>query len=225
MVGQLTPVPNAPPFVDGVTSVRGRVIPAVSLRARFGFERVPHDLRTRLVVVRAGGRVVGLIVDNAREFAAIPATSIQPPPDGHGRAEHALSARHGAPRRAPRARARRRRAAARDGRAGSSSRGYRLLTGDRFTLPRISSMRLPFAKPNGVADGRAAIRTDAGRLMRNRQRASPTNCAAITQSSATQVAAIDSAIADRDGGHRLARARRRSRPSRSRRRAKSSRRR
>ena len=82
MVGHLTPVPNAPAFVDGVTSVRGRVIPAVNLRARFGFERVPHDLRSRLVVVRAAGRAVGLIVDNAREFAAISAEQIQPPPEG-----------------------------------------------------------------------------------------------------------------------------------------------
>jgi purine-binding chemotaxis protein CheW len=82
MVGKLTPVPNAPAFVDGVTSVRGKVIPAVSLRARFGFERAPHDLRTRLVIVRAEGRSVGLIVDNAREFAAIAAESIQPPPEG-----------------------------------------------------------------------------------------------------------------------------------------------
>ena len=82
MVGQLTAVPNAPAFVDGVTSVRGRVIPAVSLRARFGFDRAPHDLRSRLIVVRAGGRSVGLIVDSAREFAGIPAGSIQPPPEG-----------------------------------------------------------------------------------------------------------------------------------------------
>ena len=82
MVGRLTPVPNAPAFVDGVTSVRGRVIPAVSLRARFGFERAEHNLRSRLVVVRAHGRSVGLIVDNAREFAAIPAQSIQAPPEG-----------------------------------------------------------------------------------------------------------------------------------------------
>ncbi len=82
MIGHLTPVPNAPAFVDGVTSVRGRVIPAVSLRARFGFERAPHDLRTRLVVVRSGDRVVGLIVDSAREFTTIPPNAIQPPPDG-----------------------------------------------------------------------------------------------------------------------------------------------
>jgi purine-binding chemotaxis protein CheW len=82
MVGQLTPVPNSPPFVEGVTSVRGRVIPAVSLRARFGFEREPYTLRSRLIVVRTDGRSVGLIVDNAREFASIPESSIQPPPEG-----------------------------------------------------------------------------------------------------------------------------------------------
>ena len=82
MVGRFTPVPNAPAFVDGVTSVRGRVIPAISLRARFGFERAEYDLRSRLVVVRAFGRSVGLIVDNAREFASIPPNAIQPPPEG-----------------------------------------------------------------------------------------------------------------------------------------------
>lgn len=82
MVGQLTPVPNAAAFIDGVTSVRGRVIPVVSMRARFGFERVPHDLRTRLIVVRSQGRSVGFVVDQAREFASIPADAIQPPPDG-----------------------------------------------------------------------------------------------------------------------------------------------
>lgn len=82
MVGQVTPVPNAPAFVDGITSLRGRVIPVVNLRARFGFERAAVDLRSRLVVVKAGGRSVGLIVDSAREFARIPAESIQPPPDG-----------------------------------------------------------------------------------------------------------------------------------------------
>ena len=82
MVGALTPVPNAPPFVDGVTSVRGRVIPAISMRARFGFDRQAYDLRSRLIVVRSEGRSVGLIVDSAREFAAIPETVIQSPPEG-----------------------------------------------------------------------------------------------------------------------------------------------
>src|SRR5687767_6193273 len=81
MVGETTPVPNAPSFVEGVVSVRGQVIPAVSLRARFGFPKAPHDMRSRLVVIRARGRTVGLVVDSASEFATIPADSIQPPPE------------------------------------------------------------------------------------------------------------------------------------------------
>ena len=79
MVDHVTRVPNAPRFVDGVVFSRGEVVPAVSLRARFGFERAPYDTRTRLVVVRSGGRVVGLIVDAAREFATIAPGAIKPP--------------------------------------------------------------------------------------------------------------------------------------------------
>ena len=84
MVGVSTPVPNSPAFVDGVVSIRGQVIPAVSLRARFGFPRAEHDARSRLVVVRADGRTVGLIVDSAREFANIAADAIKPLPEGIG---------------------------------------------------------------------------------------------------------------------------------------------
>lgn len=84
MVTAPTPVPNAPDYVDGVVAVRGQVIPAVSLRARFGFPRVAYDVRTRLIVVRARGRTVGLIVDSAREFASIPPESIEPLPEGIG---------------------------------------------------------------------------------------------------------------------------------------------
>jgi purine-binding chemotaxis protein CheW len=84
LVGAPTPVPNAPAHVDGVVSVRGQVLPAVSLRARFGFPRVPHDMRSRLIVVRAQGRTVGLIVDSAREFANIAPETIKPLPEGIG---------------------------------------------------------------------------------------------------------------------------------------------
>jgi purine-binding chemotaxis protein CheW len=57
-------------------------VPAVSLRARFGFERLPYDVRTRLIVVQKAGRTVGLIVDAAREFVRIAAAGIQPPAEG-----------------------------------------------------------------------------------------------------------------------------------------------
>jgi purine-binding chemotaxis protein CheW len=79
MVEQVTRVPNAAPFVDGVVFSRGQVVPAVNLRVRFGFERVPYDLRTRLIVVQSGGRSVGLVADESREFIRLPATAIRPP--------------------------------------------------------------------------------------------------------------------------------------------------
>lgn len=81
MVEHITPVPNAPSFVEGVVFSRGQVVPAVNLRSRFGFGRTPHDLRTRLLVVAHAGRSVGLLVDTAREFVAVPAAAIQPPPE------------------------------------------------------------------------------------------------------------------------------------------------
>ena len=81
MVEHITPVPNAPPFVEGVVFTRGQVVPAVNLRARFGFQKKPYDLKTRLIVVTDGARVVGLIVDTAREFVTIPSEAIQPPPE------------------------------------------------------------------------------------------------------------------------------------------------
>lgn len=79
MIEQMTTVPNAPSFVDGVVFSRGQVIPAINLRARFGFEKKPHDLRTRLIVINIEGRAVGLVVDTAREFVMIPMDAIQPP--------------------------------------------------------------------------------------------------------------------------------------------------
>ncbi|HVG54199.1 MAG TPA: chemotaxis protein CheW [Vicinamibacterales bacterium] len=82
MVEEITRVPNAASFVDGVVFSRGQVVPAVNLRVRFGFERAPRDLRTRLLVVQLGGRSVGLLVDACREFLTIPATGIQPPGEG-----------------------------------------------------------------------------------------------------------------------------------------------
>lgn len=81
MIEDVASVPNAHPAVDGVILVRGQVIPALNLRTRFGFDKVERDLRSRLVVINAGTRVVGLIVDTAREFIKIPTESIEPPPE------------------------------------------------------------------------------------------------------------------------------------------------
>ena len=81
MVEHVTPVPNAGAAVEGVVFARGQVVPALNLRVRFGFEKIPFDLRSRLIVVNTGGRVVGMIVDTAREFLRIPAAAIEAPPE------------------------------------------------------------------------------------------------------------------------------------------------
>jgi len=81
MVEDITPVPNVPDFVEGIVLSRGQVIPAISLRARFGFDKIPYDIRTRLVIIHVNDRSVGLIVDTARDFVDIPADAIRPPPD------------------------------------------------------------------------------------------------------------------------------------------------
>lgn len=79
MLEHVTPVPNAPPFVEGVVFSRGQVVPVINLRARFGFDRKGLDLRTRLLVVEQAGRRVGLLADESREFVTIAASAIHPP--------------------------------------------------------------------------------------------------------------------------------------------------
>jgi chemotaxis signal transduction protein len=84
MVEQVTSVPNAAPCVEGVVFSRGQVVPVLNLRVRFGFERAPRDLRTRLLVVEVAGRMIGLMADEAREFIQISDASVHPPGDAIG---------------------------------------------------------------------------------------------------------------------------------------------
>jgi purine-binding chemotaxis protein CheW len=80
MIEDIAALPNAPAAVAGVVFVRGQVVTAMDLRVRFGFEPIERDLRSRLIVTNHDQRVVGLIVDSAREFVRIPATAIEPTP-------------------------------------------------------------------------------------------------------------------------------------------------
>ena len=90
MIDQITRVPNAPAFVDGVVFSRGQVVPAINMRARFGFERTPLDVSSRLLVVHSRGRSVGLLVDGCREFMTVAPSAIHPP----GEALSGLSAQY-----------------------------------------------------------------------------------------------------------------------------------
>jgi len=84
MIDHVTPVPNAPVFVEGVVFSRGQVVPVINLRARFGFERAGITLRSRLLVVQHEGRRVGLLADESREFIRISETAIRPPQEAIG---------------------------------------------------------------------------------------------------------------------------------------------
>lgn len=76
----LTRVPNAPDFVEGVINLRGRVIPVIGLRKRFGLDSRPHDKQTRIVIVEVKGTVVGFVVDSVSEVLRIPCDAVEPPP-------------------------------------------------------------------------------------------------------------------------------------------------
>ena len=78
MLEHVTLVPNANRAIDGVVFSRGQVIPALNLRTRFGFSQEAHTMRSRLVFVQVRERLVGLIVDSAREFRSIPTEAIRP---------------------------------------------------------------------------------------------------------------------------------------------------
>jgi purine-binding chemotaxis protein CheW len=76
----LTRVPNSPDFVEGVINLRGKVIPVIGLRQRFGLGHKEHDKQTRIVVVEVSGTVVGFVVDAVNEVLRIPADTVEPPP-------------------------------------------------------------------------------------------------------------------------------------------------
>lgn len=76
-----TPVPGAAPYVAGVMQSRRRVVPVVDLRARFGLPKTAPTLGARVIVVQDGDRVVGLLVDSAREVLDIKPEQQQAPPE------------------------------------------------------------------------------------------------------------------------------------------------
>jgi purine-binding chemotaxis protein CheW len=94
MAGHVTAVPNALPFVEGITLTRGHVIPRINLRLRFGFSRIPTDLRARMIVVQSKNRTAGMLVDSAREFISIPADAIHPPDEADRSGTRDLSSKY-----------------------------------------------------------------------------------------------------------------------------------
>ena len=78
---EATHVPGAPAFVAGLVQVRGKLVPVVDLRRRFGLDPIERSLDNRVIVVKIGTRVAGLLVDSSREVVKLDETSFEPPPE------------------------------------------------------------------------------------------------------------------------------------------------
>lgn len=77
---EITKVPRAPEFVEGVINLRGKVIPIIDLRRRFGLSSKDHDKHTRIIVIEINNMIVGFVVDSVSEVLRIPASTVEPPP-------------------------------------------------------------------------------------------------------------------------------------------------
>jgi purine-binding chemotaxis protein CheW len=75
----VTRVPRAPAFVDGVINLRGKVIPVVDMRRRFGLPSAEHTRASRIVVVEIGDQVVGIVVDGVSEVLRVSTATVEPP--------------------------------------------------------------------------------------------------------------------------------------------------
>ena len=78
-VPEITAVPNAQEYVEGVINLRGKIFSVMDMRKRFGESHVENDKKNRIVVVEIGSRIVGLIVNSASEVLKLSPSEIAPP--------------------------------------------------------------------------------------------------------------------------------------------------
>lgn len=76
----ITRVPNAPTFVEGILNLRGKVIPIIDMRKRFGLATRQPDAQTRIVVFALASGVIGCQVDSVSEVLRLPSSMVDPPP-------------------------------------------------------------------------------------------------------------------------------------------------
>jgi purine-binding chemotaxis protein CheW len=76
----ITRVPNAPYYVEGVINLRGKVIPVVSLRKFFGLPNEEDRTKQKIMIMDIQGTTIGLIVDTVSEVLRISSSIVEPPP-------------------------------------------------------------------------------------------------------------------------------------------------
>lgn len=80
LVGEITQVPQTPPYVKGLINLRSTVIPVVDLRLRFELNEATPTDETRIVVIHMAGKTIGIIVDAVNEVLRVSQSQIAPPP-------------------------------------------------------------------------------------------------------------------------------------------------
>lgn len=86
---EITKVPNAPTFVDGIIDLRGDIIPIINLKKRFNTPEKEVGSETRIIIINISGKDVGFVVDEASQVIKIDHDDIEPAPEiikGAGRA-------------------------------------------------------------------------------------------------------------------------------------------
>lgn len=78
---RLTHIPQSAQFVRGVLNLRGRVMPVIDLRQKFGLEECDEDRHTRIIVIDTGGQNMGMVVDEVSEVITIDSARIEPAPE------------------------------------------------------------------------------------------------------------------------------------------------
>jgi purine-binding chemotaxis protein CheW len=76
----ITKMPQAPSFVEGVTNLRGKVLPVIDLRARFGLARQETTRDSRIIVISVNNTEIGMIVDGVSEVLTIQDEAVEPAP-------------------------------------------------------------------------------------------------------------------------------------------------
>ena len=77
----ITRFPKSPEFVEGVINLRGKIVPVIDLRVRFGIGKRERDNETRIIVVELTDKVVGFLVDKVKEVIRVEKNIIEPPPE------------------------------------------------------------------------------------------------------------------------------------------------
>lgn len=76
----ITKMPHAPHFVEGVTNLRGKVLPVIDARKRFAMDARATDQKSRIIIINVDNQEVGMIVDGVSEVLTISEQTIEPAP-------------------------------------------------------------------------------------------------------------------------------------------------